>query len=289
MGKRARVFGMINMQRSWEYTSYALKTFAKNTEFLDDDLFVLIDDDASFGGAPDWILPRVQVLENSSPCSFAYNINAVMELAHARDADLYIFHNDIIFTNNWSEPFSDDRSSIVVAQSNCDLQYEIAGFTWQKELILTDYTKRAPFLKDVVTLHRTHLAGFRSILASSFFCVKISREVYQTIGELDRGYGRMGGEAQDYCLKAIERGFKVEQALSTYVLHFGSKSTEGGGERKAESEQRIATYRKVFEQRWGNKLLRLIFDNQQHILQETPELLEAWKSADYKKIIAILK
>ena len=289
MSERARVFGMVNMQLSWEYTSYALKTFGKYTSFSDEDLFVLIDDDGSFGAAPDWILPRVEVITNSGSKSYAQNINQVLRVAQERGADLYFFHNDLIFTDGWSDALRSDRPSILVPMTNQDLQYEAGGFTWADRLILTDYTKRAPFLREVVKLHRAQVEGYREVLANPFHSVKISREIYQAVGDFDENFARVGAEDLDYCLRAREAGFGVEQAMSSYLLHFGSKSTSGGGESAADSAERVARSRKTFQAKWGDQLTRLVFDRELNILQSSPELIESTTRGDFRHIIEILK
>jgi O-antigen biosynthesis protein len=289
MSNRPRVFGMVNMQRSWEYTSYAIKTFAKYTDFSDDDILVLIDDDGSFGAAPDWILPRVELITNSSSRSFAQNINQVMAIADERSADLYFFHNDVIFTENWSAQFRGRENTLLVPQSNDELHYQAGGYIWKDNIVLTEYTKRAPFLREVVKLHRAQMNGFRSILSTSFFCCKIPAEIYKVVGQVDTSFGRMGGECHDYCLRALKAGFKVEQVLDSYILHFGSKSTEGGNEKRVDSEKRIATYRDVFEQKWGKTLRRLIIDKDLNVLQEAPEYLDAISSGDFAKLVLLLE
>ena len=286
--KRPRVFGMVSMQRSWEYTSYALKTFAKFTDFTDQDLFVLVDD-GSFGGSPDWILPRVEMIENQTPQSLAHNMNLIVQRAAERDADCYFFHNDVIFTDGWHAPMAEDRPSIVVATTNQDVQYEVGGFAWKERLILTDYTKRAPFLKEVVKLHRQQGEGFRSVISAPFVAIKIPPVVYKAVGEFCTDYSRVGGEDYDYCLRAIESGFKVEQALGSFVLHFGAKSTIDGGEKGAETGARIDANGKVFEQRWGAQLKRLVIDKDMSVLQLSPETSDCTARGDFKGLIEVLK
>ncbi len=276
------------MQRSWEYTSYALKTFAKFTEFCEEDLFILADD-GSFGGSPDWLLPRVHLLENAAQSGLAHTMNTVMREARNRDADFYFFHNDVVFTDGWHAQMDEERPSIMVAMTNQDAQYEVGGLVWSKLLILTDYTKRAPFLKEVVKQHRAAMSGLRSVLSASFCNVKIPREVYRTVGEFGEVFGKVGGEDRDYCLRAIEAGFAVEQALGSFILHFGSKSTIGGGEKPPETAARIAAYTKEFEARWGEKLRKLVFDGDASVLQSSPEAAECAASGNYKQVIELLK
>lgn len=277
------------MQLSWEYTSYALKTFGKYTSFSDQDIFVLIDDDGSFGAAPDWILPSVEVITNQGSKTYAQNINQLLRSARDREADLYIFHNDLIFTDAWSDVLREDRPSILVPMSNQDSQYEVGGFLWKEQLILTDYTKRAPFLREVVKQHRSQASGYQSQLATHFHAVKIPREVYEVVGEFDESFPRLGGEDLDYCLRAVEAGFGVERAGASFLLHFGGKSTTGGGESSADTAARASKCREVFQKKWGEKLTTLVLDGNTAILETSADLQESLARGDFRHILEILK
>jgi O-antigen biosynthesis protein len=288
MSTRARVFAMVSMQRSWEYSSYAIKTFAKNTPFNEQDVFILLDD-GSFGGAPDWVLPRVEVLTHDKPRTLAENMNAGLAVAREREADFYFIHNDTIFPQGWIDAFLAERPSIIVPITNQDIEYETSGFVWAAQLILTDYSKRAPFLREVMKMNREKAIGFRPLLSAPFVCVKIPYQVYQTVGDFDVNFGRVGAEDRDYCLRAIEAGYSVEQATDSYVLHFGSKSTAGGGEKLIETQARVAQYLRVFEEKWGSTLKQLVFDSIDPIQILSSEATEMLNQAEFRKLIGLIK
>ena len=288
MSARARVFAMVSMQRSWEYSSYAIKTFAKNTPFEEGDIFILLDD-GSFGGAPDWVLPRVEVLTHDTPRTLAENMNAALAVAKEREADFFFIHNDTIFPQGWVDSFLEDRPAIVVPVTNQDIEYETSGFIWASQLILTDYSKRAPFLREVMKINRERASGYRRLLSAPFTCVKIPYQVYQTVGDFDVNFGRVGGEDRDYCLRAIEAGFAIEQATDSYVLHFRSKSTAGGGEKLIETQARIAQYLRVFEEKWGSTLKQLVFDSVDTAQLLSPEAADMLLQGEFQKLIALSK
>jgi GT2 family glycosyltransferase len=55
-----------------------------------------------------------------------------------------------------------------------------------------------------------------------FFCVAIKREVVDKIGLLDEQFSPGNFEDDDYCLRAIEAGFKMGVAEDIFIYHVGS-------------------------------------------------------------------
>lgn len=283
-----KVFGMVTTQPSWEYTSYALKTFAKNTKLVEGDLFYLIDNDKGFGNPPNWVIPTLEMIYNDRPFSFAQNVNHVMRLAHEHKADLYFLNNDLIFSSGWIDPLLEYTQQICSPLSNREVQYEVGGFKWANVLNLADYLSHGHALRSLIALHREQHSGVQHVMSLPFFCVKIPHAVYSVVGEFDESFGRGGAEDNDYCLRAILAGFTVQYVKSSYVLHFSGKSTWSGAEGQAETAQRVKQYRQVFEAKWGTPLCKLIMDEDNSVLSSTPELQGAVQQGDMRKIVELL-
>lgn len=280
---------MVTTQRSWEYTSYALKTFARHTKLVDGDRFYLIDNDQSFGSAPNWVIPCAELVQHDTPRSFSANMNLVMEHARRENADLYFLNNDLIFTEGWIEPLSDPAPRILSPLSNREVQYEAGGFQWKNVLVLPDYLTRPMVLKEVLQLHRAQCSGYRKVLSLPFFCVKVPYEVFSVVGPLDEGFGVGGAEDNDYCLRAVEAGFSVEYAMSSYILHFSGKSTWAGGESTRETDERVMKYRAHFQLKWGPKLRQLIIDEDSSVIAASPDARAAVESGNLRALVEILK
>jgi GT2 family glycosyltransferase len=279
---------MITMQRSWEYSSYALKTFAKNTPFDSSDQFVLIDD-GSFGGAPDWVLPNVKVIEGSASRGFAENVNRGLEIAHTRESDLFILHNDVVFPSGWIEPFERGHHGIMVATTNQDVHHHVGGIEWGSVMLLTDYSKRAPLVRELMKMQKTCAETPLARLSVPMVSACISRDVYLKIGEFDCSFGKLGGEAEDYSLRAVESGFEILQHPHSFVVHFAGKSSVWGGEKNLDTKVRVETARTHFNKKWGGPLTKLVFDGNMSVLDSEIAWRELYAQSDFRELIRLMK
>ena len=80
------------------------------------------------------------------------------------------------------------------------------------------------------------------------FCLLIRRAVIDAIGVLDERFGIGCFEDDDYCLRAIQAGWRAVIARDAFVHHFGGRTFMGSGLDHAailrENEQR-------FREKWA--------------------------------------
>jgi len=96
----------------------------------------------------------------------------------------------------------------------------------------------------------THRKNEGSILAWHrlvFFCVAMRRQVYTTLGILDERFTPGNFEDDDYCLRAIEKGFKLGIAFDIFVHHKGSATHESLNLNK---QQLIDINHEKFNKKW---------------------------------------
>src|SRR5207253_3100545 len=113
---------------SWEYTEMALDSFFRYTSMRPQDRFFLIDNDKSLD--PQKIgprFPKIHLLVNEQPLSFAQNGNHVIAMADGYGADAYYINNDVIFTPAWEIPLAQESAGIVGPTGNQDFQYQLAS------------------------------------------------------------------------------------------------------------------------------------------------------------------
>lgn len=282
-----KIFGMVTTSQSWEYSSYALKSFFRNTKLAEGDRFFLIDNDSSFGDEAAMVNQRIETICNPEPKSFAANFNQIIDIASPASADVYFLNNDLIFTDGWIDPLLSEEG-LVSPLSNREVQYEVGGFVWRNSLKLTDYLGKESTLRELVRLHRERVNGYKQVLTLPFFCIKLPYSVYSVVGKLDERFGKGGAEDDDYCLRSYLAGFDVRYALSSYVLHFSGKSTWSGAETPTETEERCAKFRGEFEEKWGSNLKRLLLDHEMKLLESSPELTELTRAGDFRGIVEYL-
>lgn len=282
------IFGMVTTRDSWEYTSYALKSFFRNTKLSSEDKVILIDNDKFFEEEGSWFSPKLEIIKNEEPKSFAANVNYVMNIAKPLRADLFFLNNDLIFTEDWINPLLLNEPTLLSPLSNREVQYEKGGVIWRNVMKLSEYLGKESFFKEVVKEHKATTQGYRKVIFLPFFCIKIPFQVYEKLGPLDEAFLKGGAEDNDYCLRAYQEGFEVKYAAQSYILHFSGKSTWAGGETSQQTEERCRKFREVFRNKWGTKLERLVIDFDMNVLNEDPSLKEFAQSEDYKSLIEAL-
>ncbi|NMC64407.1 MAG: glycosyltransferase family 2 protein [SAR324 cluster bacterium] len=278
------VFVMISTAASGEYTVHALRSFFANTPLADKDTFYLIDNDKSLRkeDLKEW--PRVNLCQNPSPYSFAKNANKAIELALEKKGDLFLLNNDIIFCENWLEPLLIEIPVIISAISNQYIQYTFGDLTLRPCMDLSDYLNYGYEFNSIIKAHHSKQWSYRQVLSAPFFCVRIPKSVFQEVGNFDCSFGKGGAEDNDYCLRAYLQGFGVFLSLDSYVLHFQGKSTWRGPESKEDTEARNKRFLRVFAEKWGKRLQRLmIFNDESSITKKGQKLLQQ------NRISAVLK
>lgn len=284
-----RVYGMVTTRNSHRYTRYALESFFRTTPLENDELFFLVDNDRIADREIGKHYPRVHMLVNDSPRSFAENVNQVMCLAETRRADLFFLNNDVIFSENWLAPLLRDEPIILSPLCNQQVTYSAGGFTILPVVMLDDYLGKEQLFSDVARYNSAQNDGYEIEPFIPFFCVKLPYVVYSSVGRLDESFGAGGAEDNDYCLRAYLAGFQVAFAKKSFVLHFSGKSTWNYPEAVAASQIRERTYRWAFEKKWGKNLLDFSVDRKLEVLDAIPGLRQAYVQNDFKQVIDRLK
>src|SRR5204862_2667627 len=105
----------------------------------ENDLFVLIDNDANYRGSLPAGAP-IRVMANDGPKGFAENVNQAIALADERNADVYFLNNDIIFTPQWLDDLASAADDALVSPfSNGEMQHSLGGFKCRLLMDYSDY------------------------------------------------------------------------------------------------------------------------------------------------------
>lgn len=253
-----KYYCMINTKRSQEYTKYALESFFKNTTLYSRDQFFLIDNDKSLNISE--LDSRVNLITNSSPKSFAQNINLILKLALVDCADCMILNNDIIFTKNWTNGLF-QRNCISLPLCNQNVCGHTENFKLNPTMNLEDYLGNEDDLNIIANQITSSYKLSKTPSHIPFYCFFLPYEVISKIGLFDEKFGIAGGEDIDYRLRAKNVGIETQIVTSSYLLHFMGKSTWRGGESEKEIQERNASYIRHFENKWGKDLTRTYLFN----------------------------
>jgi GT2 family glycosyltransferase len=284
-------FGMVNTKKSRDYTPLAVSSFLARTDFdrSKGDRFFLIDNDGTLSTKLEEFSKELEVIENASPKSFAENANQILKLAINDQADLVFLNNDIVFTENWLSPLRKRRGSITIPACNQNELYGTDDFQLQAQMDLEDYIGHEAELAKIVRLRHNGLGASKRYTSPPFlpfYCFRLPLEVSKEVGLFDERFGIGGGEDIDYRIRAHLRGFQVELAKESYLLHFMGKSTWRGGETEVETHARNQLYARKFIEKYGLEMAKIFLFPDYALGQlEKLELLEEWSAQNYRSII----
>ena len=95
-----------------------------------------------------------------------------------------------------------------------------------------------------------------------------------------------GGEDVDYRIRCVQKGYKVNFLIDSYLLHFHGKSSWDGGETKEETKNRDSSYTKVFLNKWGEEMTQIfILRKQFSNILDKHKAHELFKKGNFDKVI----
>lgn len=154
---------------------------------------------------------------------------------------IILLNNDTIVSPHWTEYLTEHLKNYDMIGP---LTNNISGV---QQLILKEV--ELPEKTDIVAegIHKTNAGKSMPYHRIVFFCVAIKREVINKIGELDEIFTPGNCEDDDYCLRAIEAGFKLGIAEDCFIYHKGSASKDSY---TVEYSELLTTNMAKFKTKW---------------------------------------
>jgi O-antigen biosynthesis protein len=186
---------------------------------------LIVVDNGSTDGTVEYLRARadVRLIENATNRGFPVAVN--QGIAVAAGNQVLLLNNDTVLTTGWLGRMlralhSDPAIGLVGPCSNCvsgpqqvEVRYEsladLDGFAW-------DWGKAHD--GQLVDVHR--LVGF---------CLLVRKEVIEAVGGLDEQFGVGCYDDDDYCLRAIQAGYRAAIAVDAFIHHFGGQTFIGMG------------------------------------------------------------
>lgn len=252
-----------------EYTRQLLESIEAYTPEEHEIIFI---DNGSTDGTGEFLKEYVEkhanaaLIENPKNLGFPKAVNQGM--AQARGQYICILNTDVIVTPEWLQGLIEcmvhrPGVGIVGAMTNSisgPQVYPQGKYSNTFQMVEFARSFRASFKKNYVPWYRI-----------VFFCVLVSRECYEKIGNLDERFTPGNFEDDDYCLRAILAGFRTYFTHAVFVHHHGSKSHAG-----LENHQRLLVINQMkFESKWREWLKKhsrvsvcTIFKNEEKTIEQ---------------------
>ena len=241
--QKPKYYCMVNIKCSEKYTHNALNTFFRNSIFNQQDKFFLIDNDKTF--KKDY--ENVSIISNSSPKSFAENMNFILKQAIIDGADFVGLNNDISFTKNWNQNLGDCNS---ISIPLCNQHIQVGGL--KSEMELEEVVGKEEQLNELAYHITTNEQNIPSNLIKAFYCFYVPYEVSSKVGLLDEEFGLGGGEDIDYSLRAKQLGIETKFNPKSFLLHFYHKTLNN--ETTEENDKRTEQLYLHFRKKWGKEV-----------------------------------
>ena len=194
------------------------------------------------------IIDRIHYIRNEENLGFPKAVNQGIEMA--KGDVVAILNNDVILPLN----------SLEILQSHLSNGLDMIGpvtnsISGPQQVLIDQY-------EDLTSLYKAAEGNKKKNEGQSypyhrlvFFCVAIKREVINKIGLLDEIYSPGNCEDDDFCMSAIEAGFKLGIAKDSYVHHFGSVTHKA---MDIDYRELLAKNQKIFNDKWGDRYEQMV-------------------------------
>ena len=164
---------------------------------------------------------RIVLLKNPANVGFVSSVNRGMSLSHS---DVVLLNSDTVVTSGWLVKLkrcadSDSTIGTITPFSN---NAEICSFPFfcqnnSLEGVDIEAVNRA--------MEAVAIPGYPDIPTAVGFCMYIRRALLDKIGVFDaETFGLGYGEENDFCMRAIDAGYRNVLCGDTFIAHVGSRS-----------------------------------------------------------------
>jgi GT2 family glycosyltransferase/glycosyltransferase involved in cell wall biosynthesis len=191
-------------------------------------------------------MPNWSILKNDINLGFTKTVNR--GIAEAPDDDVIFLNSDTIVTPGWVQglrvaAYSSARIATATPLSNA------AGVFSVPEINIENNLPDGYDLDSTARLVRHHsMASYPRVPTGNGFCMYVRRDCINDIGPLDSVAFPVGyGEENDFCMRAVHRGYEHVMDDRTYIYHkrsasFGSKKSEHYEQGRATLKNRYPEY-----------------------------------------------
>ena len=208
---------------------------------------ILVDNGSSDGTVPflrEFCAGRenYRLIENGKNVGFAAGCNIGMR--EARGGHILLLNNDTVVTRGWLSGMiealeRDPKAGIVGPMTN-----EIAGPQKLAQVPYRDMEELQAFAERFRGEHYGRRIEVDRVVG---FCMLFTRELLETVGELDERFGSGNFEDDDFCLRGALAGFRCLIAGDVFIHHYGSRSFTGN---RVDYAAAMWKNRKSFDAKW---------------------------------------
>ncbi len=213
-------------------------------------LEIIIVDNNSSDNTPDYLTelntrhPTIQVIRNKTNEGFAKGNN--IGLIAATGDYLVMLNNDTVVTPGWILTMlrhlqADPSIGIIGAVTN--------NIGNEAKIDITYPLLSEEMLPRILSHTIPHMGKNFKLRTAAFFCVMMSRNVFQQVGLLDENYGRGFFEDDDYCRRIDRLDLQIACAEDVFIHHHLSASFNQIPDR--DKQALFEKNKAYYESKWG--------------------------------------
>ncbi len=187
-------------------------------------------------------LPGIKLISNTKNMGFAYACNQGIKQASGKY--VVLLNNDTIVSRSWL----DNMISCLDSSPQIGIVGPLSNFVAGRQLVKGPGLKRYNFGDGVMNVREP--AKWFEVDFLSGFCMVLKRELINKIGLLDERFNIGSFEDNDYCLRALQGGYRLMVAGDTFIYHLGSQTFRGN---RIDDRKVGERNRSLFNQKWNLK------------------------------------
>jgi GT2 family glycosyltransferase len=168
----------------------------------------------------------------------------------ATNAEYYVLLNsDTIVSDYWI----DNMIMFMGTHKEVGMSGPVSNSVWNAQKIMLEDVNKSEesIIESGVAYAKKYKNDFFYCFMLGFFCVMIRNEVVEKVGLLDDAYGIGTFEDDDYCLRVLQKGYKLACLEGVVIYHKGSISFKNTNLTKIMKKNR-ALFEKRFNTKWIN-------------------------------------
>jgi len=230
-----------------ELTRACLTSIKDNSQYAN--IEIIIVDNASRDGSQEFLMDwaasnkNCKLILNEKNRGFAAGNN--QGLAAATGDYLVILNNDTYVTPGWVRTLLQHLRR----DKTIGLIGPVTNNIGNEAKIDITYNDMDDMLIKSAAYTRRHIGETYPLRTAAFFCVMMSREVFEQVGPLDEAFGRGFFEDDDYCRRIEKIGLRIVCAEDVFIHHHLSASFNKLNVR--ERQKLFEENLKIYEAKWG--------------------------------------
>lgn len=235
---------IIPFHNNIEMTKQCVNSVFKNTFDFE---IILINN----GSYEDFSDLRYTTISNDKNLGFPKAVNQGIKCA--KGDFLCILNNDTIVTGYWL-----DNLLWHIEKGSLDMVGPLTNsISGPQQKILDVYFDEKELNKAAIKLYEENEHKHFNFYRLVGFCLLMRKEVVEKIGYFDEEFTPGLYEDDDFCLRAIDAGFKLGIAQDVFIHHFGSATFEAND---IDQFMLMKKNKKYFDSKWPKDILKQLIE-----------------------------